>query len=313
MGLALATVSNDIEVCRGRFHEIERWLDEAPHTEVAAAHNWVKDAQALIKIRKNMEHLFVDSKRLEAKILRKLAQVGLLNEMEKKYRNPAKYLAEMTDQEFNHFCTSIADHFALVTNIRSRMNDIGHKGVEAERYARASLGECEQFNPKNHYGITWHATELLKELYAGDETSSVKDIVVDLADQLDLDAEEVVVKQGLSHIVRTAITASQHVASELYDIENDSFSIVPQAVTFEDDEAWVRIPWYKASMSQLLYMVELRENQVEQIKSKADSLRATYELLKRVQTEHSPNIDNCLEIQVLGEKNHKISKKVAEQ
>lgn len=223
-----------------------------------------RDADALrhwARINKAAGEIATEACRLQAVAMRRLAQLGSPH-IAGPGRAAAEWLGSFSDADFAAFIAGMRGARSPVT----LYND--HRKREADEAARRrgceiaeGGGERAEFE-----SITRAASALLHAAMENGATT-VNELTEELARHLDVSLDDRgydgwAMREGIEAVVREALR-SEDVSSEAH----------PDWVTWKDREAgWLRIPWPAATLDQLRWMAEFRQEQARELQEAADTL-----------------------------------------
>jgi len=146
---------------------------------------------------------------------------------------------------------------------------------EARKQAMNLLRYCEQHRKVSLY---------LEELSKGKEVTSMDEMVIKLADNLGGDyLIDGITHKGLQQVIREAIANAKEKEFNSITTKENLKIPIPFLVTFyDDDEGWVRIPWYIATMEHLSFMIKFREKQIKELEESAQSLEELNRVLYKI-------------------------------
>ncbi len=284
----------EIAAAAGKLAEIDGWLDRADIGDLPAALTWIKDAQALMKLRKQTQDLIIQAKRVEAKILRRLGLAG--RKLDTPHlTNLAKEIAALSDADFREFIEHISNRTSVRTDLRDWRRDKDEQLARAERvqWARAGMIQDRSDADDSYENLRAAAGTIISTVLANRASAPVSDMVELLADRLYEDSGDQVVREGLSELLRHSLRNSGE-SNALHSRQFGSCAI-PAHIAYRDGPTWVRVPWRVASLEQMLFQVEFREAQAYEVAESAKGLRATYELALSMLPE-SPESDVAREL-----------------
>jgi len=221
-----------------------------------------KDAQVAwewVKIHDAAAEIAIEACRLQATAVRRLAQLGSRH-ISGQGRPAAEWLGSMPDAAF----AALLDGMRAARSPVSLYND-HRKRVErdAKLWRGREIADGNGF-PADYDSVCSAATYVLHAAMAGGATT-----VNELTDELgaclgygDTDMGDPVIREGIEVAVREALR-SERISGEAH----------PDFVTWKDREAgWLRIPWPAATLDQLRWMAEFRQEQARELQEAADTL-----------------------------------------
>jgi hypothetical protein len=229
--------------------------------EASKAKRDAEVARHWAKVNKASSEIALEACKLQACALRRLGALGAvgmatLNNSEKAV---AAWFAEMDGAEFG----ALMNGMRYAKSPHTLRNEWLREQKDRESFNRGR-DIAEGGTPADPVSVTEAAREVLNAAMAGGATT-VNELTMELAKWLDLNLdrhEDRVMREGVESIVREALRCE--------DVSDESH---PDFVTWKDREAgWLRIPWPAATLDQLRWMAEFRQEQARELQEAADTL-----------------------------------------
>jgi hypothetical protein len=212
------------------------------------------------KIHDAAREVAVEACKLQATAVRRLAQLGSRH-IAGQGRAAAEWLGSMSDEAFAALLDSMKSARSPATLYRDHRSDVER---EAKFRRGQEIADGEGF-PADYDSVCRAATYILNVAMAGGATT-VNELAEALGSELgygDTDMGDPVIREGIEVAIREALRS-----------ENISGEAHPDFVTWKDREAgWLRIPWPAATIDQLRWMAEFREEQARELAEAAETLR----------------------------------------
>lgn len=278
--------------------EAERALDSGD-TEPIGMWTWIKDVQALLKVRKAAADIRKQASIVEAKTLRQIGQQSLLDALPKAQRSTARSLAEASDGEFDEFLRYLSgSETTVLGTYRLYSRILRDRETSAGIHRRAEAGESRAWSPLPS-GFRGDAVRTLCEsLLDSFGPVPTTEIIDSLEDEFGYELKDPVVRAGLNALVINALSSKPSDGEYVVWTGEGRAPLgsgrVPPMVTFQDDytEEWVRSPWRIASMAQLEFNVKMVEEQARERVEAARSIRSLHtQLLRVLQEMDMPDFD----------------------
>ncbi len=293
-----ALTTNNTELVK-----MANWLDTARELILSAS---IEDAEDLLekarlirilmKAMKGAQMLRAKAIKLELLCLRRLAVLG--HTPRGIHGSTVVELAKVSDAEFEDILTwADSTEFAPSTIVR-RWGYARDSKAARERgdIADADILRRRQYGQPPHTDLVNHpqehiehtAHQVLADLSRDEDEFTTDDAAEMLADELQVNWEDSVTRQGLREIIREAIMREHHEPTVTLipsgGGEGSGLSI-PSLITFKTDE-WVRIPWRCAELDQLEFMADYRRHQAKEIAATADKLEDLFRFLTALGCDH---------------------------
>lgn len=248
--------------------------------DLDTAHEWVRTAEALLKVRDAAVEARIEAARLEAVILRRL---GLLHRTESLTKQVdkanAKWLSGLDDPTFSEFLAGIARPLAIGTLrgewLWAHRRDVRTRRAIAGHVSRAFPPVADEYLPSRYDAIPEVAAALVDGLVERGQPFTTQEAAERLASELGVDIGDQVIARGLIDLTGRAIRSASNLTLDAIALCVDGSEVqVPAVVTYHDGDAWVRVPWQSASVEQLAAMAEDRRRQARAMAAVADDLEA---------------------------------------
>lgn len=223
-----------------------------------------KDAQVAwewVKIHDAAAEIAIEACKLQATAVRRLAQLGSRH-IGGQGRAAAEWLGSMSAEAFTALMDGMRHAMAPVT----LYNEHRKRAAEEAAFRRGreiAEGDGERAGFES---LTRAASTLLHAAMEGGATT-VNELTEELAHHLDCNINDHgegswAMREGIEAVIREALR-SENISSEAH----------PDFVTWKDREAgWLRIPWPAATLDQLRWMAEFRQEQARELQEAADTL-----------------------------------------
>jgi hypothetical protein len=252
----------DVASTLAKLRAAREYVRNCPEGEALKAK---RDAEALrhwARINKAAGEIAIEACRLQATAMRRLAQLGSPH-IAGAGRAAAEWLGSLGDKDFATRMDGMKYPVAPVT----MYNDHCKKEAADAAYRRGQEiaeggGERAEFE-----SLTRAASTVLAAAMERGATT-VGELSDELARHLDCNINDHgygswAMREGIEAVVREALRAE--------DVSGESH---PDFVTWKDREAgWLRIPWPAATLDQLRWMAEFREEQARELAEAAETLR----------------------------------------
>lgn len=272
------------------------WLAETVDPEqIADLAERARMGHRVLKIARVAEQLGREALRLQCEALRKLAQLDQLSIMKgsRPDRTCARWLGSLDDGEFERLMASCDPWHAAST----LYHVYAYEPRAAKRTPRDRDTETRRRVASRYYpeDLRDAAKTLVLHLAEQDDDTTTADAALSLADHIGLsrDAVDDVRMHGLTEVVRQAIMLDD----EEQAVRIDGREIhCPRFVSCQSDQEWIRVPWNRASLSQLRFMADHRAVQAKGVTQAASELR----LLVHAAESRRKVIDSELVSELLG-------------
>lgn len=238
-----------------------QWIWGADADEALKAKRDAEMVRQWAKINKASAEIAMEACKLQAHALRRLGALGAagmapLNNSEK---SVAAWFAEMDDAEFGALMNGMR-HAKSPHTLR---NEWLREQRDHELYERGRA-IAEGGSPADQESVA-QASRVVLHAAMGRGATTVNELCKELAEWLDLDfdrRDDRLMREGVEAVVREALRCE--------DVSGESH---PDFVTWKDREAgWLRIPWPAATLDQLRWMAEFRQEQARELQEAADTL-----------------------------------------
>lgn len=319
-----------------RLATLDECLNEITEHHTREALVWLKDVNALLSIRKNVEDIRKKALVIEAKILRRISslydpehleQIGL----SQKDQRLAIKIQSWSQEEFKEFLDHL-DGQTLYSNVYAFQRNVDIANIESDEEELTKWSKMTEQERENHFkeherlaqklqksetALTLRhviSREIEKTL-SNEDSFEVRDVVSKLAQTLDLEDDASMC--GLGHLVREAVNES---ISEDSSMDHGGFAKrladlglqAPRAVCYYDF-GWRRVPFYDSTIAELEYMVRHRKNKAQEACLASERLESLLDFLKKNETESGSDLPpKCCDIliHVFGKHGTKGLKKV---
>lgn len=258
-----------------RLRRAREWVRGCAEAEALGAKQDAEMIKAWVRVHKAATAIAIEACKLEATALRRLCQLKS-DAIKGQQRTAGDWLAAMTDAEFEELLAQMKWARSPISLFREDQ-ETARKNAVFERGRDIGRGDGD-YSPVDPEAVSKAANELLHSALSRGAVS-VNELCDELLRWLDLDCrgeDGYLVRTGIDSIVREALR------SESFEDEGH-----PDFVTWKDEEAgWLRIPWTAATLPQLQWMAEYRQQQVRELRSVADDLSSLAATLTRIASEH---------------------------
>jgi hypothetical protein len=221
-----------------------------------------RDAEVVrhwVKVNKAAAVIGVEACKLQATAVRRLAQLGS-HHIAGAGRSAAEWLGSMTDQEFSR----LLDGMRYAKNPSTLYSDHLKQEERDGAFNRGQAIAEGEGDGADYDSVCNAASNVLHAAMAGGRTT-----VAEMSDQLAEvlgyggDGRHYAIREGIESVIREALR-TERISGEAH----------PDFVTWKDREAgWLRIPWPAATLDQLRWMAEFREEQARELAEAAETLR----------------------------------------
>ena len=293
---------------RDRLTQLEARLDNISDDQLGDAMQWMREQQALLKARKIIGEIVITAKRLEAKMLRRLGKLGVetpdifkFAQLNGHERSAARTLAEYSETEFSEFVTFLSDQGKVSTDVRMFEQLRDEQIRKQEIYDQAAAGLPPRHRELEIESVRETVNLIVAEILMNNHPQRSSDILVGLADLLDLDADDPIVRGGLNHVLLASLSKVQDDERGTVHFSDGTGSIsaaIPVHLAIRYDE-WVRIPWRSVTVDQLEWYAEQWEFQADCLERKARNALRLLQIATKLQ---ATNLDatNCDELFTIG-------------
>jgi hypothetical protein len=257
-----ALTGPDVARTLAKLRAAREYVRDCPESEALKAKRDAETVRHWARINKASGEIALEACRLQATAMRRLAQLGSAH-IAGPGRAASEWLGTFSDKDFA----------ALISDMRGAVSPVTLYNEHCKRQAAADAyrrgqeiaeggGERAEFE-----SLTRAASTLLAAAMERGATT-VGELSDELARQLDVSLDDHgyggwAMREGIEAVVREALSS-----------ENISGEAHPDFVTWKDREAgWLRIPWPAATLDQLRWMAEFREEQARELAEAAETLR----------------------------------------
>ena len=229
--------------------------------EAVKARKDAKVAWEWAKIHDAAAEIAIEACKLQITAVRRLAQLSSRH-IFGPGRAAAEWFGSMSDQTFATLLSSMRHARSPV----ALYNDHHKRKAEREAWERGrAIGEGGG-EPHAYESVSDAASQILFAAMAGGATT-VGELTEELGNNLGYSREEYKyhreIREGIESVIREALR-TERISGEAH----------PDFVTWKDREAgWLRIPWPAATLDQLRWMAEFREEQARELAEAAETLR----------------------------------------
>jgi hypothetical protein len=290
----LVLAGNEVEQTH-RLRELRKWVQDAGPTDAAELAANAKKARDVIKALKASLDLAAEATRLEMAALRRLGELNRTDLLPRgsNLKTAARWLADLSPDTFSQLLVDLEPGQTTFSVYRQHMRS---REEEEDRQRMANIGAGRPQRPVRGYDgpsqleIARAAETILESLTLRADTFTVSEAADELAEALEIPSWNRPTHLGLEQIVRDAISQTPMRGSEDFPYS------APQFVTYhEADVGWVRVPWERASLTQLRFMAEYRKEQADQMVGAWKELQDLLARLDDVAEKH-PGTESCLEL-----------------
>ena len=251
----------DVARTLARLRAARQYVRDCGEGEALKAKRDAETVRHWARINKAAAEISLEACRLQATAMRRLAQLKSAH-IAGPGRAAAEWLGSMSEQEF---AVLISDMRGAVSPV-TLYNEHCKREAAAAAYRRGQEiaegdGERAEFE-----SLTRAASTVLAAAMERGATT-VGELSDELARHLDCNINDHgygswAMREGIEAVVREAL-CSEDVSGEAH----------PDFVTWKDREAgWLRIPWPAATLDQLRWMAEFRQEQARELQEAADTL-----------------------------------------
>jgi hypothetical protein len=255
---------SDPDVARtlAKLRAAREYVRGCPEDEALKARRDAETVRHWARINKASGEIALEACRLQATAMRRLAQLGSAH-IAGMGRAASEWLGSLDDEDF----AEVIDGTRYAKSPVTLYNEHCKREAAADAYRRGQEiagggGERAEFE-----SLTRAASTVLHAAMEEGATT-VGELTEELARQLDVSLDDHghggwAVREGVESVIREALR-SENISSEAH----------PDFVTWKDREAgWLRIPWPAATLDQLRWMAEFREEQARELAEAAETLR----------------------------------------
>ena len=256
-----------------QLRKAREYVRTAPEDEALKAKRDAETLRHWARINEASAEIAMEACRLQATAMRRLAQLGSPH-IAGAGRMAAIWLGSLSDADFDALMDGMRYAKAPTTLYNDHRKQVERDG-KLERGRKIVEGDGW---PADYDSVCGAATYVLNAAMASGATT-VNELTMNLADCLgygDADMGDPVIREGVETVIREALRS-----------ENISGENHPDFVTWKDREAgWLRIPWVAATLDQLRWMAEFRQEQARELQEAADTLAVLVRDLDAVRAGH---------------------------
>ena len=288
MGEVATRSAFDVEMNGENLQRLADWVANfATAEELAWNSDKFKDLRNLLKVQKAAKSLRVEAVKLECVALRRVGQAGLEAKIGMHDRAVAKWLAEMSDDEFEKLLEDSSNEVSPVSLMRACRDE--------QRNLSKHIGGYGDYDPDADvcaYRLEAEARDILRSLEHLD-SFTVEDAANELFDRFEShwggEIPREVADTPLKEVVRGVLRIPEPGRGVI--LVGESVTELPSFVTWSDSGIWRRIPWKRASVAHLRVMVETRELQARQMVEKAAEMRELLTVIEMSAKSESESAD----------------------
>jgi hypothetical protein len=278
----------DVEMNSENLQRLADWVANfATAEELAWNSDKFKDLRNLLKVQKAAKSLRVEAVKLECVALRRVGQAGLEPKIGMHDRAVAKWLAEMTDDEFDKLLDDSSNEVSPLSLMRACRDE--------QRNLSNHIGGYGSFDPDadiSVYSIEREARDILRALEHLD-SFTVEEAANELFNRFESywgnELPREIADAPLKEVVRGVLRIPEPGRGVV--LVGDTVTELPGFVTWSDSNEWRRIPWKSASVAHLRVMVETRELQARQMVEKAQEMRELLNVIEMSAKSESESAD----------------------
>lgn len=266
-----------LEASTAAIKQLVLFQQQIPHWEAAECFRFVKSEKLFNEWAKLQENAATILRELEITKAHLFRRLGVLNQFDDRRMSQfsqrrCRMLAEMSDKEFQSFCSSLTHTNKLESELKKRFEFRQRWSAEEDAASRVFQGDnIAVADPVPHQReLRAAASKILESALANDERFTTSEIIQRISNTLGSDLIlEGVSYAGMGTLIKKAL-------------DNESFEVdsidgtLPCVVTYLDEEGWVRVPIHKAKLKQFKAMIDWREAQLSDFSRALDNLRAAY-------------------------------------
>jgi hypothetical protein len=281
----------DVELNAENLQRLADWVANfATPEELAWNTDKFKELRNLLKVQKAAHNLRVEAVRLECVALRRVGQANLHGKLTGHDARVAKWLAEMSDEEFAHVLEDSENDVSPISLMRMR---------EREQKTLSSwvvgAGDYDDEAHISEDGLEYEAKNILRSLESF-ESFTVEQAATALLERLQekwegIELPREFAETPLREVVRGVLRMPEP-GKDLVRVD-DMVTFLPSFVTWCDSGVWRRVPWKRAHVKHFRNMVETRELQARQLLQKAAEMRALLEAVDCAAESESESLDGA--------------------
>lgn len=255
-----------------RLHAAREYVRNCPgEAEALEAKRQAELVRHWARINKASGEIAREACKLQATALRRLCELQS-SSVSGQEREAGEWLASLGDREFDALLASMRYAKSPITLYKDHLRKLEEQKV----FQRGrDIGSGEAGTPVDYESVARAANDVLHAALAGGAVT-VNEITDRLAEELYEYGVSSVLREGIQSIVREALR------NETFDDEDH-----PDFITWKDAEAgWLRIPWAAATVPQLRWMAEFRQEQARELKAAADDLTALADAMEQTAHRH---------------------------
>jgi hypothetical protein len=282
----------DVELNAENLQRLADWVANfATPEELAWNNDKFKDLRNLLKVQKAAQSLRIEAVRLECVALRRVGQANLHGKLTGHDARVAKWLANMSEDEFGKLLEDSDNEVSPISLMRFREGQEQRLGS----YIRGS-GDFDPDYDISVYGLEWEAKNILRSMEQFDSftveqaATALLERLTEKWDCIDLPRE--FAETPLREVVRGVLRMPEP-GKDLVRV-GDVVTYLPSFVTYCDSQStWQRIPWKRAQVMHFRAMVETRELQARQLQDKAAEMRALLDAIDIASEAESESVDGA--------------------
>lgn len=269
----------DTAVALRQVRQTRQWLatlDDA--SQIADAEERARLGLEVLKITKEAETLAREVQSLQCEALRKLAQLdgatspgrrpgpALAHLHSGALRHAARWLASMPDDEFAELIETCSPWSTVTTLHYNARTPEERKNSRARALRRVKNGHLRHPVASEPEDLTGAARQILTHLAERDGHVTTADAALKLGERLGLSEVDTVTYQGLAETVRQAVMLEWRDSKDVVALVGGRAVRCPKFVTYQEEGlGWVRVPWDRASLGQLEFMLAYRTRQIAEL------------------------------------------------
>jgi hypothetical protein len=257
-------VLGDPDVARtlAKLRAARAYVRDCPEDEALKARRDAETVRHWARINKASGEIALEACRLQATAMRRLAQLGSAH-IAGKGRSASEWLGSLSDKAF----AELMDGMRYAKSPASLYAEHCKK-EDADADYRRGQEIAEGRGWRAEFESLTRAASTVLHAAMEEGATTVGELTEELARHLDVSLDDHghggwAMREGIESVIRGALSS-----------ENISGEAHPDFVTWKDREAgWLRIPWPAATLDQLRWMAEFREEQARELAEAAETLR----------------------------------------
>jgi len=282
----------DVELNAENLQRLADWVANfATPEELAWNTDKFKDLRNLLKVQKAAQSLRIEAVRLECVALRRVGQASLHGKLQGHDARVAKWLANMSDDDFAKLLEDSDNQVSPISLMRFREGQEKRLGS----YIRGT-GDFDLDEDISGFSLEWEAKNILRSMEQFD-SFTVEEAATALLDRLTehwegVDLPREFAETPLREVVRGVLRMPEP-GQDLVTV-GDRVTYLPSFVTWCDNQSqWQRIPWRRAQVMHFRAMVETRELQASQLLEKAVEMRALLGAIEAASLAETESVDGA--------------------